>query len=82
MVSEWARHAETVGADYIVVHAPALHFERAMLPGERLVRFGVFERGHPVLDVGHFRFERVRAGRVPVLHRRADFLGGRVASGL
>ncbi|MEM9650590.1 MAG: dihydrodipicolinate synthase family protein [Actinomycetota bacterium] len=29
VVVELARHAETVGADYIVVHAPALHFTKA-----------------------------------------------------
>ena len=26
VVIELARHAQKVGADYIVVHAPALHF--------------------------------------------------------
>ncbi|MGZ0229235.1 MAG: dihydrodipicolinate synthase family protein [Acidimicrobiales bacterium] len=29
VVLDLARHAETVGADYIVVHAPALHFSKA-----------------------------------------------------
>ncbi len=37
VVIDLARHAETVGADYIVVHAPALHFFTAY--DETLVRY-------------------------------------------
>ena len=29
VVIELARHAEAIGADYIVVHAPVLHFLKA-----------------------------------------------------
>ena len=29
VVIDLARHAENVGADYVVVHAPALHFSKA-----------------------------------------------------
>ena len=37
VVLELARHAETVGADYIVVHAPALHFHTEQ--DETLLRY-------------------------------------------
>ena len=48
VVLELARHAEDVGADYIVVHAPALHFTKAQ--DETLV--GYYQTIADSVDIG------------------------------
>lgn len=48
VVLELARHAEEVGADYIVVHAPQLHFTRAQ--DETLLRY--YETISKHVDIG------------------------------
>lgn len=55
VVIDLARHAERCGADYIVVHAPVLHFQKAQ--DETLMRsyqtiadkadIGIAHRSHP-----------------------------------
>ncbi len=48
VVIDLARHAETVGADYIVVHAPALHFFREQ--DETLLRY--YSKISESVDIG------------------------------
>jgi len=48
VVLDLARHAQTVGADYIVVHAPALHFHRAQ--DETLLRY--YTKVSESVDIG------------------------------